>query len=313
MPSREAGINRSSTSGSIPIETLRVPAPAKVNLILRVLDRRSDGCHNLWSLMQTVGLDDEIELCRRPGKAEVTLHCDRRELPTNEQNLVFRAAMLVLKRSEIEAGIDIRLTKRIPMGAGLGGGSSDAAAAIAGLNHLFGLQWSARHMAELGQELGSDVPFFFSAPSAIVTGRGEGVTPIRLVGQRWIVLVNPGFSVETRWAYQELAAARTGVRPLSDSLRTFERQTVLEWADVVKASENDFESAVFAVHQNLRSIKERLIAAGAETALLSGSGATVFGVFRDERTATQAREQFIGTPGYVVAAVRACSKGPDFL
>ena len=121
----------------------------------------------------------------------------------------------MLQRSEQKIGLDIVLTKRIPMGAGLGGGSSDAAATIVGLNRLLNLGWSATDMAKVGQALGSDVPFFFFAPSATVTGRGEQVNPIRIAGRRWVVLVSPGFPIETKWAYQQLTSTRSGVQALS--------------------------------------------------------------------------------------------------
>ncbi|MDH5642040.1 MAG: hypothetical protein OEY28_12165, partial [Nitrospira sp.] len=148
-----------------------VRAPAKVNLILRILDRRADGFHNLWSLMQTVGLEDEITIRLDQGPPGIRLQCDDSSLDTGRTNLVCRAADAVLRRCGRTAGVDIVLAKRIPMGAGLGGGSSDAAATIVGLSRLLGLGWSSEDMAEVGQVLGSDVPFFFFAPSAVVRGR----------------------------------------------------------------------------------------------------------------------------------------------
>lgn len=143
------------------IRETRVYAPAKVNLILRVLDRRADGYHNLWSLMHTVGLEDELHMRLDPDATGVQLQCDDPALPTDGRNLVARAAGLVLERAGLSVGLSIRIVKRIPVSAGLGGGSSDAAATIVGLNRLLALGWSASEMARLGQVLGSDVPFFF--------------------------------------------------------------------------------------------------------------------------------------------------------
>ncbi len=272
-------------------------APAKVNLVLRVLDRRSDGYHNLWSLMHTVGLEDElhVRLTAEPdASSPVRLACDDPTLPTDGRNLVRRAAELVLDRAAAQGrpapGVDIQLTKRIPMGGGLGGGSSDAAATILGLNHVLGLGWSVSEMAKLGESLGSDVPFFLFAPCARVRGRGEDVAPLTLAGTRWVVLVNPGFPIETRWAYQRLAESRRVARPLSASLVTLMGRDRLSWNEVVPLMENDFEGALAPVHPALTVIKTELLLAGAEGALLSGSGATVFGIFHDEAVAVRARD-----------------------
>ncbi|MBS0149966.1 MAG: 4-(cytidine 5'-diphospho)-2-C-methyl-D-erythritol kinase [Nitrospira sp.] len=291
--------NRSPASTSTPL-SIRVLAPAKINLVLRILDRRADGYHNLWSLMQTVQVEDEITIAQTDTHSGVALRCDDPSLKTDGSNLVYRAAAAVMKQSGKIGGLDITLGKRIPMGAGLGGGSSDAAATILGLNQLFNLEWSSEKMAQIGQPLGSDVPFFFFAPSATVAGRGEQVAPVRIKGTRWVVLVNPGFPVETKWAYQQLSADRTGVAPLSRSHTMLEQVSELRWEQVVEAAENDFEGPVFQAYPMLQEIKRRLLAHGADAALLSGSGATVFGVFRDEAKAHQARALFMNEPQFKV-------------
>jgi 4-diphosphocytidyl-2-C-methyl-D-erythritol kinase len=301
--------NRSSESAPAPSAVLTVLAPAKINLVLRILDRRVDGFHNLWSLMQTVGLEDEVAIRLNGEHADIRLQCDAPSLSTDHTNLVYRAAEAVLRRCGRKIGVEIVLAKRIPMGAGLGGGSSDAAAAILGLNRLLNLGWSATEMAQVGQVLGSDVPFFFSAPSAVVTGRGEQVHPVRITGNRWVVLVNPGFSVETKWAYQELSSSRTQVRLLSDIHTALGRESRISWEQILQAVENDFEAPVFRAHPSLHEIKRALMAQGAEAALLSGSGATVFGVFRDEREARQAQAHFQTQSRLKVFAVVA-SAGP---
>lgn len=294
---------------SAPFSAITVLAPAKINLILRILDRRADGFHNLWSLMQTVGLEDEVAIQLSRNHLDIKLQCDSRSLSTDRTNLVYRAAAAVLQRSERKVGLDIALTKRIPMGAGLGGGSSDAAATIVGLNRLLNLEWAAMDMAQVGQALGSDVPFFFFAPSATVAGRGEQVNPIRITGSRWVVLVNPGFAVETKWAYQQLSSTRSSVQPLSESHAVVGRERLLSWEHVLGLTENDFEIPVFKAHPVLREIKQKLLSQGAEAALLSGSGATVFGIFRDEAGAQQARARFQAESQLKVFAVPAGS-GP---
>ena len=304
MPSREAAINPQPSPSEI-----TVFAPAKINVILRIFDRRPDGFHNLWSIMQTVALEDEVQIRLRADRQDIQLRCDTTQLTIDQSNLVYRAATEVLARAQQSIGLDIELRKRIPMGAGLGGGSSDTAATIIGLNHLLRLEWSPTQMADVGQLLGSDVPFFLFAPSAIVAGRGETVRPVVVEGARWVVLVNPGFGVNTKWAYQELAATRTAVTPRSPVQRELERQSRVSWAQLIAMAENDFEAPVFAAHGKLREIKQSLQAHGAEIALLSGSGATVFGVFADEAQARLAQAQFVSENFMNVFVVPTCS-GP---
>lgn len=299
----------SSESFAISASPVTVFAPAKINLVLRILDRRTDGFHNLWSLMQTVRLEDEVLIRINREHTDIRLQCDVPSLSVDHTNLVYRAAEAVLRRCERRIGVEIVLVKRIPMGAGLGGGSSDAAATIVGLDRALSLGWSVADMAQVGQALGSDVPFFFFAPSAVVTGRGEQVHPVRVTGSRWVVLVNPGFSVETKWAYQELSSSRTQVRPLSDIHAALGQESGISWEQVLGVVENDFEVPVFGVHPSLQEIKQALIAQGAEAALLSGSGATVFGIFRNEGEARQAQAHFQTQPRLKVFAVVA-SSGP---
>jgi 4-diphosphocytidyl-2-C-methyl-D-erythritol kinase len=288
---------------------ITVFAPAKINLTLRILDRRPDGFHNLWSIMQTVALDDEVQIRLRPDRQDVRLRCEAAQLATDQTNLVYRAAAEMLARARQSIGLDIELRKRIPTGAGLGGGSSDAAATIIGLNHLLQLRWTPAQMADAGQSLGSDVPFFLFAPSAYVAGRGEAVRPVVVEGARWVVLVNPGFGVNTKWAYQELAATRAAVRPLSLVQQALDRQSRVNWAQLIDVAENDFEVPVFAAHGKLQEIKRSLQAHGAEIALLSGSGATVFGIFADEVRARVAQAQFVSESAMKVFVAPTCA-GP---
>lgn len=286
-----------------PHREVRVLAPAKINLILRVLDRRPDGYHNLWSLMQTVGLEDELRVRIRSGTAGVRLTCSLPDLPTDGRNLVVKAASLLLSHVARAIDVEIELTKRIPLGGGLGGGSSDAAATMIALNGLLDLGWPLSKLADMSAGLGSDVPFFFSAPTAIVAGRGGDVTPVSLAGGRWIVLVHPGFPSETKQAYQALSARRAGVRPLSPAHERIGPGTGLSWDDVIPHMENDFEPALAPAYPILTELTKELLHAGAEAAMLSGSGATVFGVFRDEPSAREGCRTLGRRPGCFSAAV----------
>jgi 4-diphosphocytidyl-2-C-methyl-D-erythritol kinase len=277
-------------------------------LILRILDRRPDGYHNLWSIMHTVALEDAVTM-RASSQRGIRLACNVGGLSVDHTNLVWRAASAVLDRAQLSVGVDIELYKRVPMGAGLGGGSSDAAATILGLNQSLQLGWSREKMAEVGQALGSDVAFFLFAPSAIVSGRGESVRPVTIEGGRWIVLVKPTFGIETKWAYQELAATRAAVRQLSADHGELDRRDRLTWGQVAASVENDFEIPVFTKHPQLGEIKRFLLKRGAQFALLSGSGATVFGLFEEESTARRAGAELAQDAELNLFVVPTCS-GP---
>ena len=162
--------------------------------------------------------------------------------------------------------------------------------------------------SEVGQALGSDVPFFFHAPTSVVAGRGEQVRAISVAGSRWVVLVNPGFPVETKWAYQQLSATRQSVEPLSERCSRLEAQGRVSWDDVIGLASNDFEGPVFDAHPVLRQIKTDLLKWGAHLALLSGSGATVFGIFSDEAGARRAGASFQGHSEFKVFITQTCSE-----
>lgn len=283
--------------------------PAKVNLILKIFDRLPNGYHALWSFMQTVGVADELTLRVTDEFEGIRLECSERSLSRPAGNLVYRAAELVLRRAGVSMGVDLKLAKDIPVEAGLGGGSSDAAATIIGLNHLLGLGWTNDDMATLGQTLGSDVPFFIEAPTAVVHGWGQWIIPKTLQEVRWIVLVNPGFSIKTGQAYRRLDEMRRTVLSLPAALKSFERASSISWNQILAWMENDFEMVLFNDYPVLADIKKTLLAVGAEGALLSGSGATLFGVFRDQASATYAQEVLAGTPEYQVAIGPSLQRG----
>jgi 4-diphosphocytidyl-2-C-methyl-D-erythritol kinase len=268
---------------------IQVRAPAKINLVLRVLDCLPNGYHRIWSVMHTVNLADQLVI-RKIGKTSgIRVSCNDTSVPLGNNNLVHRAAEAVLKQAGQTVGLDIELDKQIPMAAGLGGGSSDAAATILGLVRLLDLGWSLKDMSQLGSELGSDVAFFFSAPCAIVCEWGQVVYPLAISGARWMVLVNPGFPIETKWAYQRLSSSRETILPIAPSLKGIQHNQTVTWDELVSLMENDFESALFPVFPKLKKLKTDLLAVGAQVALLSGSGATMIGIFPDEKAAVQAK------------------------
>ncbi len=256
--------------------------------------------------MQTVEVADELVCSVRPGRRALRVRVENAALPTDDRNLVTRAAKLLLDRTTKSIRLEICLRKVLPLGGGLGGGSSDAAATLLALNELLQLGVTLDELQALGESLGSDVPFFFRAPAAIVTGRGEHVKPVRLIGECWVLLVRPAFQVQTRWAFGRLAESRKAVPPLPEGLRALGERGELVWEDLVPLMENDFEPALDPTYPVFREIRSRLRAAGAEAALLSGSGSTVFGLFKTEGELARARVSLDGQDCWI-AAGRASS------
>ena len=271
-------------------------APAKVNYRLDVLRRRPDGYHDLRMVMQRVDLCDtiEISLCDTPG---IRVTCGREGVPDGPDNIAWRAADALLALSGRQAGIEISISKRIPVAAGLGGGSSDAATVLMGLNELLELGLSDARLMEIGVKLGADVPFFIFKKTALAEGIGEQLTALGQLPQAWIVLVNPNVHVSTAWVYQNLQLTTTA-----------ELHTIPSFfgsvADVCAILGNDLESVTISSFPVIRSIKERLVSLGARGALMSGSGPTVFGVFADESAARLAAETIAGESDWFVTAVK---------
>lgn len=259
-------------------EALDLFAPAKINLFLRVLGKRADGYHQLETWMQKLDFGDTVTL--RPTRdGSIRLSCSDRSLPQDSSNLASRAAALFFSSSRRGKGygVDIRIEKRIPVAAGLGGGSSDAGAVLCGLNRLFGGEFSEEQLASMALQLGADVPFFASGHDAVVAGGvGEEMYPLQSLQGYGIVLVNPGFSVSTRWVFENLGLTTE----LKESkLASFRKDAfaLLTREELV----NDLESVTLASYPELLKIKTDLVDAGAEISLMSGSGPTVFGLFPD--------------------------------
>ncbi|MEX1257515.1 MAG: 4-(cytidine 5'-diphospho)-2-C-methyl-D-erythritol kinase [Gemmatimonadota bacterium] len=273
-------------------------APAKVNLRLRVLERESDGYHRLETVFQALELADtlEIALTDQPGIVLEVRGVPDGEIGRPEENLAVRAAVRLVRAVEAGGGrppgISIRLEKAIPHGAGLGGGSSDAAAVLHGVNALLGAPISREELVRMAKELGADVPFFVSETSrAIGLGRGDEISPLPPLPRRPLLLVVPAPGIVTGWAYGVLAAHRilTGERiaPRSEP----DRASAEDWAGVARVAGNDFEAALFPHRPELEQLKEVLLEGGARPALLSGSGSALFGVFEEEGAATRAAER----------------------
>jgi 4-diphosphocytidyl-2-C-methyl-D-erythritol kinase len=275
-------------------ESIDTIAHAKLNLGLCITGRRSDGFHDLISIFQTVSWPDML---RHVAAPDVSLTCSHPDLSTGTDNLVRRAADLVQRCFGIDTGARIHLEKTIPWGAGLGGGSSDAAAVLRGLSRLWNIDAPKAQWLELGAELGSDVPFFLCGGTALVTGRGEHVqqlTNIATDNLAFLVAVPP-VSVSTPGAFRMLAEAATGTYPDASPYReavTALRDRKIGMLEFCRALDgwNTFQSAVEERYPAIRDLRREIIGAGAEVALMSGSGSAVFGVFRSISNARKALE-----------------------
>ncbi len=267
-------------------------APAKINFCLHVLGKRSDGYHDLAMLMQRVDLCDRIEIELSIGNG-VTVRCPSLELPADGENIASRAARLLLKHVGTEAAVSISIDKKIPVAAGLGGGSSDAAAVLLALNEMLSTGLSRSELMDLGVRIGADVPFFIFGRTAWATGVGERLQPWPGLPPVWFVLVNPGIAVSTAWAFQNLGLTRSGA---TARIPEFPVGT----NGLVRLLHNDLEAVTCQRYPVITSIKERLIADGACCALMSGSGATVFGVFPERHVAEQAARSYGGETGWWV-------------
>ena len=254
---------------------MQVIAPAKINLSLRVLGRRSDGFHEIETFIAPISLCDKINIEQHPGKQTIVFRCDDPSVPKGEDNLVMRAAKIFFGKTKIDSGISIELKKRIPHGAGLGGGSSDGASTLLALNELFATNLPREALAKMAEGIGSDVPFFIFQSAAVCKGRGELVIPTRLREQLSVLLVKPEFSVPTQWAYSRWRDSRE-IPGASYASQEFVGQTFV----------NDLERPVFEKFVFLAELKMWLLKrAEVGAALMSGSGSTVFALLRDRADA----------------------------
>ena len=274
-----------------PVPPVRVPAYAKLNLGLRVLSRRPDGYHELRTVFQTISLADRLDISFTPAhKTQIVAD----GTPEIAENLAERAARLVLESLEMCADVVLHLKKNIPMGAGLGGGSSDAAAVLLTLPVLAGRTLPFDRLYSLAAQLGSDVPFFLYGGTALGLGRGEELYPLPDQPHARGLLVVPDIHSSTATAYRDLSPTLTSIA-LQNKLKTFQREV---WRGAagnggvagVAIDGNDFEAVVFARHPELRVIKERLLKCGAQPAAMTGSGSAVFGVFRDTKQLARAQK-----------------------
>ena len=271
------------------MQKLTLKAAAKVNLFLNVLNKRPDGFHNIETIFEKIALFDKITLRRR--KAGIKIVCRHKDVPADKKNLAYQAARALLKRTNRNDGVEIRIDKKIPLASGLGGGSSDAASVLLGLNKLLGLRQSQRSLLNIAQRLGADVPFFIlPAFRALGRGKGEVLTALRAKTKNWYVLVIPkGLRISTRRMYQHPRIALTKKPPsVRIVLRALEKGnlTLLD-----RYSYNSFEQILRKKYKEIQEIKKALKSSGVQASLVSGSGPCVFGIAQTGKEAMDIRKR----------------------
>jgi 4-diphosphocytidyl-2-C-methyl-D-erythritol kinase len=257
-------------------------SPAKINLYLRVLRKREDGYHDILSLMQKITLFDEMTFA--PTGGGIAVHCPGATLPEDERNIVYRAAAAFFSRIGISPGIEITIRKRIPIAAGLGGGSSNAATTLMALNEMYGSPITREELMEIGAGLGADVPFFIFGKTAWASGIGDRLAEAPPLPPCRFVLIHPGFEISTKSVYQGLNLGLTK-QGFNYSIPRFSTAE-----DLIRGLTNDLEKVTVKLHPVLDEVKALLLASGARGALMSGSGPTVFGIFTDRESAGRAEK-----------------------
>ena len=284
---------------------LEKESPCKINLLLNILGKRADGFHELETVMYPVRVCDRMSFVQTSRGLELT--CNEPSLPTDSRNLVYRAAVAFLEAAGISTGVRIHLEKRIPLAAGLGGGSANAATTLLGLNELFGCPLALEALPPLAVSLGSDVPFFLQRQPALATGRGENIESLEFfpaMREAALVLIHPGFGIATAWAYQQLARFPEALNGRAG--RAKELIHLLQTADLKSAGAelyNSLEAPALEKFPILSLFEEFLLAEGASAALMSGSGSSTFAIVKGQAAAEELAEKFkakFGTTNWVV-------------
>lgn len=277
---------------------LTLPSYAKINWTLYVLGRRPDNYHELHTIFQTVTLHDRLRFQLRTDGC-VRIRCDAPDIPVDETNLIHRAAIALKERYGIGKGATIDLEKHIPAGGGLGGGSSNAAIALVGLAHIWGIEATASELARVGARLGADVPFFFTGGTAEGTGLGTRILPLADVGDLHLVIVTPAVKVLTGEAYKALSAPAL-TKQSGDIILSSSRADAQIPDSVPYHLYNDFERVVLRLEPEIARAKNALIVAGARATLLAGSGSSVFGIFDNSEAQERAARRLRAEKGWRV-------------
>lgn len=267
------------------MNSICVKARAKINLSLDVLGRRNDGYHDVQMIMQSISLHDDIYIdCI--DKRSIEIKCDKRWVPSNSDNIAYKAAAVMMDKYHLTKGVSIRIVKKIPVAAGLAGGSADAAAVLKGMNELFSLNLKEQELMLLGKSIGADVPFCVKGGTALAEGIGEILTEIAPLKNVSIVLVKPRISVSTAWVYKNLDIGKISLRPNTGLIVNFIKNQNIE--NIAKNMVNVLETVTLNRYGVIGEIKDKLVSLGALGSMMSGSGPTVFGIFGSKMEAENA-------------------------
>ncbi len=290
---------------------LTVRAPAKINLSLDVVGKRDDGYHLLSTIMQSLELADLVTVRLTPDSPGIRLSCNRKNLPLDSRNTAWKAAKLFQEASGLTAGIDITLNKNIPASAGLAGGSADAAGVLFALDRLNPGLVAPTDLYAVSARVGADVPFCLHGGTVLCEGIGERLTPLPSFAGVPVLLCKPDFGLSTPWVFSRLDLKHLGHRPDQSAVQSCLRE--MDLPGLAKATANVLESVSLPAYPVLQTLKREICAAGATLALMSGSGPTVFGLFRNESACMQARSELPARmpAGTLVLATRTAVGGPD--
>lgn len=264
---------------------ISLKALAKINLGLDVVRRREDGYHEVRMIMQTIQLYDRLDI-KRTQEAGIQIQTNLSFLPVNENNLIYKAAKLLMDEFSITDGVSVKLDKRIPVAAGMAGGSTDAAAMLIGVNRLFSLGLTKRQLMERGVQIGADVPYCIMRGTALAEGIGEALSPLPPMVKCPVLIAKPSISVSTKFVYQNLKLDDTTIHPDIDRLIDDIKAKNLH--DIAAHMGNVLETVTIPNYPVIDEIKKHMLSNGAVGAMMSGSGPTVFGLFDDEDTAKKA-------------------------
>lgn len=265
------------------MKKIEIYSYSKINLTLNILGKRQDGYHNIETIMQSINLTDRIFI--KEEKEGIKVKCNHSQVPIDAQGLAYRSAEKILNRYKITKGVKIEIDKKIPLASGMAGGSANSASILVGINKLFTLNLSNEDLRGIGEELGMDVPFCIQNGTALAYHRGEKVAPLSPVNpQLWIIIINPGFEIPTKWAYNNLDLSlikreKNNTKAMLEALKEGEAR------GIAKNLFNSFEELIIKKYPEIGKIKNRLIEEGALGALMSGSGPTVFGVAQNKEQA----------------------------
>lgn len=265
------------------MKEVEIDSYSKINLTLNILAKRQDGYHNIETIMQSINLADRVFI--KENKEGIKIKCNHPQVPIDDQSLAYRSAEKILNRCRVTKGVKIEIDKKIPLASGMAGGSANSASILVGINKLFTLNLSNEDLRGMGEELGMDVPFCIQNGTALAYHRGEKVTSLSPVNPPlWIIIINPGFEIPTKWAYNNLdlnliKREKNNTKAMLEALKGGGAR------GIAKNLFNSFEELIIEKYPEIGKIKDRLIEEGALGALMSGSGSTVFGIAQNEEQA----------------------------